>query len=107
MTQQPFMRLVIMLMVLLALRALLSGVMGAWPYLQQETARPQTWNMMLITARYLVGIVVPAIFLYMIHDCVKRRANQSATGILYVAGVLIIVGEGIALALIDSTDLPF
>ncbi len=107
MTQRPFMRLVVMLMVLMGLRVLLSAVFGIWPYLQQEFDRPQTWNTMMITARYLAGIVVPAAFLYMIRDCVKRRANQSATGILYVAGVLVIVGEGIALALFDSTGLHF
>ena len=107
MTQRPFMRLVVMLMVLMGLRVLLSAVFGIWPYLQQEFDRPQTWNTMMITARYLAGIVVPAAVLSMIRDCVKRRANQSATGILYVAGVLVIVGEGIALALFDSTGLHF
>jgi hypothetical protein len=61
----------------------------------------------MITARYLVGIVVPGVFTYMIHDCVKRRANQSATGILYVAGVLVIIGEGAALALQSATGLWF
>ena len=45
---------------------------------------------------YAVGLIVPAVFTYMTYDCVRRRANQSATGILYVATVLVIVGEGIA-----------
>jgi hypothetical protein len=43
----------------------------------------------------------------MAHDCIKRRATQSATGILYVAGVLIFIGEIIALYLLRQTGLPF
>ena len=50
---------------------------------------------------------MPAVFVYMIHDCVKRRANQSATGILYVATVLVVLGEGMAMALLGSTGHMF
>ena len=60
-----------------------------------------------IGTRWLVGLLVPAIFVYMAHDCIKRRATQSATGILYVAGVLIFIGEIIALYLLRQTGLPF
>ena len=97
------------LAVLLAARAILSGVFGLWPYLAAEQPRriDHVWTVMMITARYLVGLVVPAVFLYMIYDCVQRRANQSATGILYVAMVLVIVGEGVALALLAATGLVF
>ncbi len=108
MTQDPLTRLVRLLALLLIARAILSGIFGALPYFQGDHSdRPQTWNVMMITARYLVGIVVPGVFTYMIHDCVKRRANQSATGILYVAGVLVIIGEGAALALQSATGLWF
>jgi hypothetical protein len=57
--------------------------------------------------RWLVGLAVPAVFVYMAHDCIKRRATQSATGILYVAGVLIFIGEILALHLVRETGLPF
>jgi hypothetical protein len=43
----------------------------------------------------------------MIHDCVRRRANQSATGILYVALIMVILGEGTALALLGATGFVF
>ena len=59
-----------------------------------------------IGTRWLVGLVVPAVFVYMAHDCVKRRSTQSATGILYVAGVLIFIGELMALYLVRETGLP-
>ena len=52
------------------------------------------------STRWLVGLLVPAVFVYMAHDCIKRRSTQSATGILYVAGVLIFIGEIVALYLV-------
>jgi hypothetical protein len=57
--------------------------------------------------RWLVGLVVPGVFILMARDCIGRRATQSATGILYVAGVLIFVGELLALYLLRETGLPF
>ena len=61
----------------------------------------------LILTRWIVGLVVPAILVYMANDCIKRRSTQSATGILYVAGVLVFIGEMIALYLVRVTGLPF
>ena len=60
-----------------------------------------------IFTRWLVGLVVPAVFAYMAHDCIRRRSTQSATGILYVAGVLVFIGELLALYLVTETGLPF
>jgi hypothetical protein len=62
---------------------------------------------LLLLTRWLVGLAVPAVFIYMAHDCIRRRATQSATGILYVAGVLVLIGELIALHLLQETGLPF
>ncbi len=111
MTQSPFRRLVWMLAALLALRAVTSGVFGLWPYFSStsENVMPMArmWDTVMVTARYAVGVIVPGVFVYMIHDCVRRRANQSATGILYVATVLVVLGEGIALALLGSTGYVF
>ena len=58
-------------------------------------------------AETLVGLGVPAAFVYMAHDCIRRRSTQSATGILYVAGVLVFLGEMVALYLVRETGLPF
>jgi hypothetical protein len=57
--------------------------------------------------RWLVGLALPAVFVYMAHDCIKRRATQSATGILYVAGLLVFIGEITGLYLVAETGLPF
>lgn len=111
MTQAPFRRLVLALAVVLVLRAVLSVATGLTPWwrsidtMGRGLAHPQAvWDVALLTARYLVGLVVPAVFLYMTWDCVRRRSNQSATGILYVTFVLLILGEGAALALMRSVS---
>ena len=107
MSQKPFARLVIIMAALIGCRIVISILFGLRPYLQSEDVQPRTWLMLLITTRYLVGLGVPGLFTYMIADCVKRRANQSATGILYVTLVLIILGEGTALTLFERTGQGF
>lgn len=115
MTQAPFRRLVIAMAILLALRAAAGAWFGAWPYFHAEdlsqfgggTSGERMWNMVMIGSRFLVGVAVPALFTWMTYDCVQRRSNQSATGILYVASVLIILGEGTAVALLGATGLSF
>jgi hypothetical protein len=71
-------------------------VSGLWPV-----------HGLFILTRWLVGLAIPAVFVYMAHDCIKRRSTQSATGILYVAGVLILIGEILGLYLARQTGLPF
>jgi len=108
MTQRPFRRLVRCLAVALLARAVFSVIAAYGPWMhQRDPATPMVWTMMMVTARYAVGILVPAAFLYMIYDCVNRAANQSATGILYVTLVLVFIGEGTALLLMLNTTLPF
>jgi len=100
MTQAPFERLVMVLVAILAARLLLSGAMALYPWLVQTQGEPRRlWAAMMLTARYAVGLAVPIIFALMSWECVRRRANQSATGILYVTSVLVVIGEGLALAL--------
>ena len=108
MTQSPFKRMVLLLAGLLLARAAVAVGFGLVPYLgAEQAAAGRIWTAMMVTSRMLVGLVVPLIFTYMIYDCVKRRSNQSATGILYVATVLVLIGEGCALALMDATKLLF
>ena len=110
MTQAPFKRLVIMLAGLLVLRAVTSGIFGLLPFLSTEpngSSMARMWDMVMITARYAVGLIVPGVFVYMVGDCVRRCANQSATGILYVTTVLVMLGEGIAISLLGSTGFVF
>jgi hypothetical protein len=107
MTIAPFQRLNTILGGALLWRAMLS-IAGAI-VMQRYYPAPMLWGVhgLYILTRWFVGLGVPAAFIYMAHDCIKRRATQSATGILYVAGVLIFIGELIALYLVRATGLPF
>jgi hypothetical protein len=102
MTIAPFRRLNASVAAALVARAALAG--AATALLTRDV-----WlrDGLFILTRWLVGLAVPAVFLYMAHDCIKRRSTQSATGILYVAGVLLFIGVIVALYLVRSTGLPF
>jgi hypothetical protein len=106
MTMAPFRRMNLVLAVTLALRmffALCAILMEQrWPVELFWTRQG-----LLVGTRWLVGLLVPCVFVYMTHDCIKRRSTQSATGILYVTGVLVFIGEMIALYLTRETGLPF
>jgi len=43
-----------------------------------------------------LALIFLAFLVPMIRDCVKRQANQSATGLLYVAAFLALMAEGVA-----------
>ena len=103
MTIAPFRRLNLVVAGVLVFRAICAAF-------ATFTMPREVWmrDGLFILTRWLVGLIVPAVFIYMAHDCIKRRSTQSATGILYVAGVLIFVGELIALYLVRGTGgLPF
>lgn len=105
MTMSPFRRLNLALIAAIALRAILSIPIAL--LLHRQHPDDMFWNLhgLYIGTRWLVGLLVPGVFVFMAHDCIKRRATQSATGILYVAGVLFFIGEIIGLYLIGQTGL--
>jgi hypothetical protein len=61
---------------------------------------------LLIWPRLLFGIVVPALLALMVLPTVRVRDTQPATGMLYVACVLVLVGEGLGLYLATVTGVP-
>src|SRR4051812_42609046 len=103
MTMAPFRRLTLALAATIGLRAVVA-VAGV---LLLDRWRPleMLWGIhgLYVLTRWLVGLGVPAVFVYMTHDCIRRRHTQAATGILYVAGVLVFIGEMIALYLLRET----
>jgi hypothetical protein len=103
----PFRRLNLVLAAALGARAV-TAVGVAWS-LNAWRPVPMLWGMygLVILTRYLVGLGVAGVFVYMAHDCIRRRSTQSATGILYVAGLLVFVGEMCGLYLLRETGLPF
>jgi GNAT superfamily N-acetyltransferase len=46
-----------------------------------------------LALRLLFGIAGPAVLLLLIWECVRIRSNTSATGILYVATAVVLIGE--------------
>jgi len=107
MTVAPFRRLTLALAAILIVRAAAS--VGGVLLLQSRRPVEMLWGVYGLYAgtRWLVGLLVPGVFVYMAHDCVRRRSTQAATGILYVTGVLIFIGEIVALYLVRETGLPF
>ena len=107
MTMKPFIRLNGSLAIVAVLRLIIATA-GVY-FLNAHHPVRMLWpvNGLLMLTRWLVGLAVPFVFLYMAHDCIKRRATQSATGILYVCGILVFIGEMIALPLVRDTGLPF
>ena len=107
MTIAPFRRLNLALAGTLGLRVVTA--VGVVLLVQRRQPVEMLWPVhgLYVLTRWFVGLAVPAVFVYMAHDCVRRRSTQSATGILYVAGVLIFLGELVALYLLRETGLPF
>jgi hypothetical protein len=106
MTMAPFLRLNRWLMAVMIAHALVS-IIGTL-VLQKLRPIEMFWSLHLVylLTRWLVGFGVAGVFVFMAHDCIKRRATQSATGILYVAGVLIFIGEIIGLGVMSETGMP-
>lgn len=50
-----------------------------------------TW--VFLTLRVAVGLIAVGVFAWMVRDCVRLRATQSATGILYFGSIFAYVGE--------------
>jgi hypothetical protein len=46
--------------------------------------------------RIVFGMVGPAVFAYMVHETARIRSTQSATGILYIAVIFVVIGEFLA-----------
>jgi hypothetical protein len=107
MTMRPFHRLNNTLGVATIARLVIATAGVLW--LNARSPVPMFWGVygLYVITRWLVGLAVPLVFVYMARDCIKRRSTQSATGILYVAGVLVFIGEILALNLARETGLPF
>lgn len=57
--------------------------------------------------RLICGIVAPLVLAVMIYSTVQLRHTQAATGLLYVAVVVLLLGEFMSKFLVFSVQLPF
>lgn len=90
----PLRRLTMIYLTVLALRLAWVAAM-AWP-LYGGDIHPTggaLWFWVVATVRGGVGLIGAAIFAWMIYDCVKVRATQSATAIFYLSMVFVFLGE--------------
>jgi hypothetical protein len=76
-----------------ALRAL---VLGAEALLLTQVFRAATQDQLVFFLRLAVGVIGPAVLAWMTWRCIRIKSNQSATGILYVACVFVLIGEMVA-----------
>lgn len=56
-------------------------------------ASDYVWFWVMMTVRVGVGLLGTAVFAYMVWDCVRRRATQSATALFYLSMVFVFLGE--------------
>jgi hypothetical protein len=58
---------------------------------------PALWsihgNLFFFVMRVLWGLVLPLVLGFMVLDCAQRKANQAATGMLYVTEISVLFGE--------------
>ncbi len=74
----------------LALALLWLFALGGWGRLMEAPSMDRT---MFLLLRGLVGLAGPLGLGWMVRECVKLKSNTSATGILYVVCVFVLMGE--------------
>jgi len=94
MSIEPLKRLVILIAVSVAGRAGFAGLSLIVPDSGGNIpSLDGSWWWSLFAARWVVGLVGPAVIAWMVWQTVRIRATQSATGILYAGVVLTFFGE--------------
>ena len=92
---QPLERMGDALLGLYAIRTVLAAAwlwaMGGWERLTAGEVPLDRWMFLLL--RGLAGLVGPLALGWMVRECVKLKSNTSATGILYVICLFVLVGE--------------
>ena len=100
----PLTRLLGCLSVCLAVRIALA-CLGLWwtRFVSAGTLDRET--ILLLSARWLLGLVVPIVLVWMSWETARIRSTQSATGILYVVTVVVFLGELLSLLVVDKTGI--
>lgn len=80
-----------------AAKAVVSGIYAVVGL--DDIRRLEPFDVMVLGVRVAAGILLAGLLGVMSLACAKRKANQSATGILYVAVVFVLIGETISMYL--------
>lgn len=71
-------------------------VVGASIPVWSSTFQPtgsELYFWLALCVRVGIGVIVTVVFAWMIWDCVKRRATQSATALYYLSMLMVFIGE--------------
>jgi len=98
---KPFMRLTWAFILILMSRffLILAGLLFYWKFLPKgkqfllEKLISVEGDLIFLLQRVLFGLFLPALLSYFVWNTVKIRSTQSATGILYVNLVFVLIGE--------------
>ena len=88
----------------LVAKAVISAVYAATRF--SDYRRLEDFDLLVMGTRVLARILMAAALGGMALSCAKRKANQSATGILYVDFFTVVVGEVLAKYLLLATRVP-
>src|SRR5207249_1461442 len=84
----------------LAARAAVAAVgLAAWASGLAPSTSAEAVPLLFVLIRWGMGILGPVVATYLAWKTVEIRSTQSATGILYIATTLILIGELMALIL--------
>jgi hypothetical protein len=97
MSMDPLKKLVVLMGASLGCRAIVDGIslFLVWQRSGSDSAihSPGVFWWSLLAARWLIGLIGPAIIAWMVWQTARIRSTQSATGILYVGVFLTFFGE--------------
>ena len=97
-------RLCRMFVLAIGIKALVVAVYAVTRF--EEYWRLEDFYKLVMGVRIAAGILLALALALMSLSCAKRRANQSATGILYVAVVFVLIGETISIYLTLGMQRP-
>ena len=78
----------------------------SWKLLFAGSTGPLWDTTLFLTVRALFGLAAPLLLSWMVNECVKIKSNQSATGILYVSLVFVLIGEESGLYFLVERGVP-
>jgi len=97
-------RLCRMFLLAIGIKAVVVAIYAIWRF--EDYWRLEDFYKLVMGVRIAAGIFFEVALALMSLSCAKRHANQSATGILYVAVVFVLIGETISLYLTLGMQRP-
>ena len=105
---EPLRRLIVLLAIAVILRAVVSGAGLAIELGMHPSAPSASWNrwLLFVSLRWLAGVLGVGLLTGLTWQTLKIPNTQSATGILYAAVTLAMIGELMAQLLSSATHYP-